>query len=126
MYNEKGKQTYLHQLNLLEDKEPYAVALAKEIIDQESYNGWVNRETCVVALHLSSDEDLYRQTLTRIDDTETVGEAAASIERWVKEKHSILHHEPPNRITQPWLNMLADTGSLWRVDWQQIAAYFID
>lgn len=126
MYNENDKQAYEYDLNLLEDKEPYATAIAREIIENETYNGWVNRETCVVALHLSNDYELHHQALAKIREAGNTNNAANSIEEWVKEQHAILHHEPHNRIPKNWANLLADAGSLWRVDWQEVAESFIE
>ncbi len=120
MYSEREKTIWKQRLDGLHQTQPEAVKIAREILASDEYNGWVNRESCVLSMHLSSDEDLYRQTLARIDGTETIGEAAVVIERWVKEKHSVLHHEPPNRLAPIWLNVLADVGSLWRADWQAV------
>ncbi len=126
MYTQRDKTIWTQRLNGLEETQPEATAIAKEILASDEYNGWVNRETCVVAMHLSSDYELLRQALAKIGEAKTIGEAAALIERWVKEKHSILHHEPPNRITPNWLNLLADAGSLWRIDWQAVTESFTE
>ena len=125
MYTQREKTIYVDQLNGLERTQPAAVRIAREIIEAEEFNGWINRETCVIALHLSSDQELYTQALAMIDGARNTNEAAVFIERWVKEKHGILHHEPHNRIPHNWAILLADAGSLWRVDWQAIALSLI-
>ncbi len=123
MYSERDKKIWKQRLDGLYKTQPEAVQIAREILRCDEYNGWVNRETCITAMHLSSDEDLYRQTLTKIGEAGG-GSAAVVVERWVKDHHTILHHEPPNRLPRNWCNLLADVGSLWRVDWEEVAAYF--
>ena len=43
--------------------------------NDDEYNGWVNRETWTVALHLSYDEGLYRESVRLVAEYEpgTVG-----------------------------------------------------
>lgn len=77
-------------------------------------------------MHLSNDYELLQRTLAKIGEAGNINNAAEAIERWVKDYHSILHHEPVNRIPQNWANLLADAGSLWRVDWQEVAESFTE
>lgn len=126
MYTQRDKNVYVDQLNGLEQTQPAAVRIAREIIEAEEFNGWINRETCVIALHLTSDQELYIQAQAIVDDARNINEAAVTIERWVKEKHSILHHEPHNRIPHSWAMLLADAGSLWRVDWRAVTESFVE
>ena len=126
MFTERVKNVYVAQLNGLQKTEPKASAIAKEIIDGEEINGWVNRETATTILHLSSDYDLYQETLTKIGGVGSGNRAATVIERWVKYHHMVLHHEPDSHTPRVWALLLFDVGSIWRVDWQAVTDYFTD
>lgn len=91
----------------------------------EEYNGWKNRETWATALHINNDEGLYRTVqdwaVSNIEEQESESEAvtvlAESIEDFVTEL-----------VESDWDGvkyMRYDIGSLWRVNWQEIADSFI-
>jgi hypothetical protein len=102
----------------------------------EEYQGWNNRETWATALHLDNDQGFYNevQGLTReaIElityediDSNTLNEAsyrlADSLEEWVS---ALLEFDNVSTNEQLF-NMLADIGSLYRVDWREIAQGYI-
>jgi hypothetical protein len=91
----------------------------------EEYNGWTNRETWATALHIDNDEGLYRTVkdwaVSNIEEQESESEAvtvlAESIEDFVTEL-----------LETDWdgvKHMRYDIGSLWRVNWREIANSFI-
>ena len=85
----------------------------------EEYNGWTNRETWAVNLHLSNKQDWYQ----------------GAIDAVAKQ----LHDEPDTSpvymgdvLRQYWdyeleweVLVLRDVGSEWRVNWTEIAEHWI-
>lgn len=91
----------------------------------EEYNGWTNRETWATALHLNNDQGLYKTVQDwavsnweeQEDEAEAVTVLAESIEDFVTEL-----------VETDWdgvKSMRYDIGSLWRVNWREIAQSFI-
>ncbi len=84
----------------------------------DTYQGWVNRETWAVALHLNNDESLYNiaRALAKRDD---YGEGIQEfVEGWV---YDLINDHSPDAY-----NIVTDLGSLWRVDWEAVRAAFVD
>lgn len=89
----------------------------------EEYNGWTNRETWATALHINNDEGLYKTVqdwaVSNLEEqeSEAVTVLAESIEDFVTEL-----------LDSNWdgvKSMRYDIGSLWRVNWREIANSFI-
>ena len=72
-------------------------------MEDETYNGWKNRETWIVSLWLQNDEKLYR-TAQEVED----------IESWVRYELA------------PTTGMIADLtlSAICRVDWDAIRKMF--
>lgn len=96
--------------------------------DQE-YNGWTNRETWAVNLWItndygmSKDLEIYFQELHGEGEETTpemMRDYADYLENYVGE---LLSLENLNRTTY---SMLTDIGSLWRVNWREIAEGFAE
>lgn len=102
----------------------------------ENYNGWTNRETWATALHINNDQ--YLQELatdyakTAWEEHSEDGEGrfvtasdclADTFENWICEDLLTLENISGN---QGLFGMLSDIGSLYRVNWQEIAESFID
>lgn len=98
----------------------------------EQYNGWTNRETWATKLHLDNDQYLY-ELAYEYTRNEIAGEnptpysLGQTLKNWIEE--DLLTFE---NITQDnsdghylWL-MLTDIGSLYRVDWREIAQAYLD
>ena len=97
--------------------------------DQE-YNGWTNRETWATALHINNDQALYeiaqgytREELEGHDKDEVInpyylGEVLRS---WIED--DLLTFE--NMDNGALFSMLTDIGSLYRVNWSEIADSFL-
>jgi hypothetical protein len=97
----------------------------------ETYNGWTNRETWATKLHLDNDQVLQEVALdyTRIalqDEQEggvTAYALGEQLESWITDDLLTLENIAGN---QGLFNMLTDIGSLYRVNWQEIAQAYID
>jgi hypothetical protein len=86
-----------------------------------TYNGWVNRETWTAALHLTNDEGLYLESVTL---------ATASpdcLREWVEAEAETVYFPEDGETPAEWIRpLLANVGSLWRVDWDEVAASLLD
>jgi hypothetical protein len=101
----------------------------------ETYNGWTNRETWSVSLHLNNDEGLYYDLARILEeafledlDRETregwisgVSSAVDSLSEWVEEILSFGYWEEQGVPMPRGIQLMKeDTGSLWRVNWREI------
>lgn len=91
----------------------------------EEYNGWTNRETWATALHIDNDQgiqnsvqELATSAHNENDDTDTaLAELAESIEEHITEL-----------VESDWDGvklMRRDIGSLWRVNWREVAKAYV-
>lgn len=97
----------------------------------EDYNGHSNRETWACCLWLSNDYGLYQEVIeardklaNRFDGRELIHFLADWIKDYVEYdlKEFSEQSEKDSTIRQ----MFAEIGSLWRIDWEEIAEGFID
>lgn len=98
----------------------------------EEYNGWANRETWATMLHIDNDQVLLETALDyarqEIDQAEgddssiAIYELAQVIQNWIEE--DLLTRENIAGNEGLWL-MLSDIGSLYRVNWREIAESLI-
>lgn len=105
---------------------------------EETYNGWRNRETWALNLHLSNNEGDYRMALEEAksilafhDATDDLarspqGLMAEWIERWAEwARESVLFPEDGMAPTDAARMLVADVGSFNRVDYYEIAISWI-
>ena len=90
----------------------------------EEFNGWSNRETWATALHINNDSGLYEPVTEKTKEMandETVEHKTATladiIEQFIDE---ILDYENIKENRNAF-SMLSDIGSLYRVNWREIA-----
>lgn len=95
----------------------------------EEYNGWTNRETWATALHIDNDYGLLHNALdyvreeTRGEDEVDIYDLAEGFKYQLEE--DILTFENVRENRSLWL-MLTDIGSLYRVNWREIAQHYLD
>jgi len=98
----------------------------------DTYNGWNNRETWATKLHLDNDEALNeyaweyaREEIAGHDKGEEINayHLGQTLKNWIEEDLLTLENIAGNPGL--WL-MLTDIGSLYRVDWQEIAQAYLD
>lgn len=99
----------------------------------ENYNGWTNRETWATKLHLDNDQWLndnawaIARKWEEASQEKTTYELGQDLKNWVEDDLLIFEN-----ITQAnsdgdylWL-MLTDIGSLYRVNWLEIAQAYAE
>jgi hypothetical protein len=98
----------------------------------DKFNGWNNRETWATKLHLDNDEALNeyaweyaREEIAGHDKGEEINayHLGQTLKNWIEEDLLTLENIAGNPGL--WL-MLTDIGSLYRVDWQEIAQAYLD
>ena len=99
---------------------------------EQDYNGWKNRETWATALHIDNDQvlqeialDYAQQEIDGYDEGEEINpyHLGETFKWWIEEDLLTLENVSGNQGL--WL-MLTDIGSLYRVDWREIASHYLD
>jgi hypothetical protein len=89
----------------------------------DQFNGWTNRETWATKLHLDNDEALNEYAWEYARANANAYELGETLKNWIEEDLLTLENIAGNRGL--WL-MLTDIGSLYRVDWREIAQAYLD
>ena len=98
----------------------------------ENYNGWSNRETWATMLHIDNDEalqeiarDYAKEEIQGHDEGEEINPyyLGQTLKNWIEDDLLTLENISGNQGL--WL-MLTDIGSLYRVNWKEIADYILD
>ena len=104
----------------------------------DEYNGWSNRETWAVSLHIDNDEGMYREVRERaleigkegngdgVDFTQEVSTFAEYLENLCDECWDNLVESESASHRKALGMMFHDIGSTWRVNWREIAKHWID
>lgn len=95
----------------------------------EQYNGWANRETWALMLHVGNDQGLYEMFRdgARLNREEggDVADAAKDLAESIFTRRGYVDY-----YGGEWPDALADIareiGSLWRVDWSEVAAALLE
>jgi len=94
----------------------------------EDYNGWSNRETWAVALHINNDEG-FLETVKEIVNKKTEFEIEKDdalrdyIDDIIEDYYEALEDGDINKEVQ---FLIRDVGSLWRVNWTELVKSFQD
>lgn len=112
--------------------------------DEEGYNGWSNRETWAINLHLENNKGDYNQMLDAAKEilseehtpgtmafTSAVGAMANYVKEWTEEVFSSVVNYPDGAEdcwppSQEARMFVADVGSWWRADFYEIAESWIN
>lgn len=93
---------------------------------EQSYNGWSNRETWAVVLHLDSDQVLHEQALELVNDYADSSELFPMFRGWVETLVSRGDYEDEfgGKWPEGLERMASDVGSVWRVDWSEVIEHY--
>ena len=94
----------------------------------DTFNGWSNRETWAVALHINNDQAWQNDVLTAIAEA-----LASSTELFACEAGDIVRVNVEDMLDslgghgayEVFQSVRDDLGSLWRVDWHELGATFL-
>jgi hypothetical protein len=101
-------------------------------MEVQEYNGWTNRETWATALWIGNDQVLHEIardyasiTLQNGEDSDGLNSyyLGETLNNWIQEDLLTLENIKGNHSL--WL-MLTDIGSLYRVNWREIADHYLD
>jgi hypothetical protein len=106
--------------------------MEKQTENKEEYNGWTNRETWALNLHLTNDQSLYNEVLELLKEshkedlknqTENIYKID-NLKEWVEDNfYNCLNNEEAI-YSDLFKNMVLDVGSLWRVNWLEVVKAF--
>jgi hypothetical protein len=94
---------------------------------EEEFNGWTNRETWATMLHIDNDQGLLetaigyaREQVENHEESEEINPyyLGELIREWIEDE--VLIYENIQTTHATYL-MLTDIGSLYRVNWREIA-----
>lgn len=101
-------------------------------METQDYNGWTNRETWATALHIDNDQALLEIALDYAKQEAEGHESrearrayylGQTLESWITDDLLTLENISGNHPL--WL-MLTDIGSLYRVNWRELADHYLD
>jgi hypothetical protein len=105
-------------------------------MSDDTYEGWTNRETWAIQLHLSNNEGDYRQMREQAeeyveeseerDDPYAVGLMADYIKEWTEEVFDLVVNPEDGPAGEAARMFVSDVGSWWRADFYEIAEHWID
>lgn len=91
----------------------------------EEYQGWKNRETWAMALWLDNDQGLYEESRqivrVAVEERNMLYDGADKLKDWVEELAADACECEGGKRSEELCNMFQDIGSLWRVDWEEVA-----
>jgi hypothetical protein len=101
----------------------------------EKYNGWSNRETWAVALHVNNDQGWQESVLGVVREHKDAA-MGGDLEPWqagelIRENVEEALAFPSETVFDPqWfaatmVPIIHDIGSLWRVDWTELGQAFL-
>lgn len=109
---------------------PYGWGAPTTVSDDETYNGWKNRETWALALHLNNDQglqDMARATAeSAFMDSGAVSDELYGDEVAGRAVIEMIKEWAEWASGEDWYRSLrSDVGSLWRVDTGAIGSAFL-
>ena len=87
--------------------------------NDEKYNGWTNRETWAVKLYIDNDQGLYSYYVNMLNRSKDARSFAQELEDWFF--NLIQDMLEDGNLSNEARGMILDIGSLWRVNWLEIA-----
>jgi hypothetical protein len=98
--------------------------------ERERHAGWANRETWAVTLWLNNEQgtqeavhEALREAAGMQTDGFTASKAGDIVREYLEELFDVDTYG--GSLPGGLVNMLTDIGSLWRVDWREVGAAFL-
>ena len=102
-------------------------------MSEETFNGWTNRETWAVALHINNDQGWQESVLSAVRgvvssdrDEEWMDIRAGTAVREDVEEHLDPEFHTSLSHLRDLMRVQSDIGSLWRVNWTELGASFLE
>ena len=93
----------------------------------DQHNGWPNKESWYLGLHLSNDQELYQSALGVMRSSSSEDFYGDVLREWVVDMvDEALNPYPGEQAPQVMLSMISDVGSFWRVDWDHVASSLVE
>lgn len=105
----------------------------------ERFNGYENRETWAAHLHLSNDNSSYEYVMEAMrgiaheinqgpdpEHTDKKTKMRHEFEDWLRGTMEALWETPVESLSPDSWRMILDVGSLWRVNWREVAEGFLE
>ena len=120
---------FIDGLDDASDIDAHTDSFIQNVIEAEEYNGWPNRETWALVLHINNDEGLqdWAHDLT----AELVAEYGTTAfnrvgERIVDGFQDLLGEMMGEEMFEFAIMVMSDVGSFWRIDWAAVGESFIE
>jgi len=94
---------------------------------EEEYNGWTNKETWAVKLHWDNnqgDQEFFSEQAREYEKVKGLHDFADFLRDTAETIFNMVIDE--GQGTSEAKNFVKDVGSLWRVNWQEIAKAYFD
>lgn len=88
----------------------------------ETYNGWKNRETWATALHINNEQGLQEEVERLVKSAKDKRDLETMLEEYIDSLWDMMIDEGCKELKP----MFSDIGSMWRVEWRELAASFWD
>jgi hypothetical protein len=93
----------------------------------EQHNGWPNKESWYLGLHLMNDQELCQAALDVMRSSSSEDFYGDVLREWVVDMVAeALNPYPGEQAPQVILSMISDVGSFWRVDWDHVASKLVE
>jgi hypothetical protein len=92
----------------------------------DTYNGWTNRETWATVLWLDNEQgtqELMQEMAQQHEFTSNLTDAIEDFVTELLDMESVLSAPPAQR--KELISMSSDIGSLYRVNWYEIAEHYL-
>ena len=99
-------------------------------MSDNTYNGWTNRETWALMLWINNDEGLvsWAREIVELAEPHGIVQVEDQIRTWAETLLS--HNLYTEEYGAPWPEGLAtmaeDVGSLWRINWNEVAETLLE
>ena len=96
--------------------------------NDETYNGWTNRETWTFMLHVQNDQGLIESARERLELTDGDNWLIDSLADWAESMFTRAGYADEYGDTWPdaLADIAAEIGSLWRINWSECVTALTD